>query len=136
MPSALTRPAPSTSTNSPLSPRGPSLSLLSRNIDTVVLGDVQFESWYYSPYPDSIVLSSEPPPPSFRNGQLNGLAASAPSPSASSTTSTTCPILHVCPFCFRYTPHLSAYVSHLRHHQQMLKEDADLPPVPISYTSL
>jgi MOZ/SAS family len=132
MPSAIARPPPSTSTASPLSPRRPSISLLSRNIDSVVLGNVQFDTWYYSPYSDSIILSADPPITIYHNGQLNGGAVSAPSPSATSTTSTTCSLLYICPFCFRYTPHQSAYVAHLRHHQQLRKVDAELPPVPAS----
>jgi MOZ/SAS family/MYST family zinc finger domain len=134
MPSSVARPAPSTTASSPLSHRRPSISLLSRNIDSVILGDVQFDTWYYSPYPDSIILSSEPSTNSLRNGKVNGGAVSAPSPSAASTASTTCPILHVCPSCFRYTPHVSAYVAHLRHHQQLQKQDPKLPPVPESAT--
>jgi hypothetical protein len=134
MPSAIARPPPSTSTASPLSPRRPSISLLSRNIDSVVLGNVQFDTWYYSPYSDSIILSADLPITIYHNGQLNGGAVSAPSPSATSTTSTTCSLLYICPFCFRYTPHQSAYVAHLRHHQQLRKVDAELPPVPASAT--
>ena len=135
MPSVVTKTAPSTTAaSSPLSPRRPSISLLLRNIDTVVLGNVQFDTWYYSPYPDSIILSSEPPGSSLRNGQWNGGAVSAPSPSATSTASTTCPILHICPYCFRYTPHPSAYLAHLQHHQQALKQDPDLSPLPQSAT--
>jgi hypothetical protein len=59
---------------------------------------------------------------------------SAPSPSATSTASTTCPTLHICPYCFGYTPHLSAYVAHLRHHQQLRKQDDSLSSVPASAT--
>ncbi|KAF7502569.1 hypothetical protein GJ744_005487 [Endocarpon pusillum] len=130
MPSVVARPAPAaTSTASPLSPRRPSISLLSRNIDTVILGNVEFETWYYSPYPDSIILSSENPPTNLRNGELNGRTLS---PSADSAASTTCRVLHVCPYCFRYTPHKLAYVVHLRHHEQLRKQDFDLPPVPAS----
>jgi MOZ/SAS family/MYST family zinc finger domain len=135
MPSAVARPVPSTTAaSSPLSPRRPSISLLARNIDSVVLGNVQFDTWYYSPYPDSIILSSGSPTTALRNGQLNGGAVSAPSPSATSTASTTCSTLHVCPYCFRYTPHASAYVAHLRYHQQLQKQNHDLPPVPESGT--
>lgn len=135
MPSVVTKAAPSTTTaSSPLSPRMPSISLLSRNIDTVVLGNVQFDTWYYSPYPDSIILSSDPPGSSLRNGHGNGAAVSAPSPSATSTASTTCPVLHVCPSCFRYTPHPSAYLAHLLQHQQALKQGIDPGPVPQSAT--
>ena len=133
-PAGVARPASSMSTTSPLAHRRPSVSLLSRNINTVVLGNVQFDTWYYSPYPDSIILSAEHPTSATRNGQVNGGAVSALSPSATSTASTTCAVLHVCPYCFRYTPHLSAYVTHLRHHQQLQKQDADLPPVPASAT--
>jgi MOZ/SAS family/MYST family zinc finger domain len=135
MPSAIARPPPSsTTTTSTLSPRRPSISLLSRNIDSVVLGNVQFDTWYYSPYSDGIILYADPPSTNVQNGQLNVGATSAPSPSATSTTSTTCSILYICPFCFRYTPHQPAYVAHLRHHQQLRRVDAELPPVPESAT--
>ena len=99
----------------------------------MVLGNVQFDTWYYSPYSDSIILSPEPAVPASRSAQLNGVA-SVSSPSATSTTSTTCPVLHVCPYCFRYTPHLSAYVSHLRYHQQEFRQDDQSLPVPASAT--
>jgi MOZ/SAS family/MYST family zinc finger domain len=134
MPSAVARPAPSTSNTLPLSPRRPSISLLSRNIDAVILGNVQFDTWYYSPYPDSIILSPEPPNTNTRIGLPNGGAVPAPSPSATSTASTTCPALHICPYCFGYTPHLSSYVAHLRLHQQLRKQDDSLSPVPASAT--
>lgn len=135
MPSAVARPATSTSTNSPLSPRRPSISLLSRNIDTVVLGNVQFDAWYYSPYPDGIILSSEPLSSNHGDGQTDGAAAvTGPSSSATSLASSTCPVLHVCPYCFRYTPHLSAYVVHLRHHQEVQRQDGKVRPVPATAT--
>ena len=117
------------------------MQLLSRTIDTVVLGNISFETWYYSPYPDNVILPREQNGNSTRSravfdGDIPNGAYSAPSPSTASVTSATCPQLHVCPYCFRYTPYVTAYVSHLRHHKHIRNENPDTPPVPGSSTKI
>jgi hypothetical protein len=131
MPSIIQHDGHYSAVSSPTSTRKPSIQQLSKNIETVVLGNVLFEAWYYSPYQDSIILSTE----SYDNGATDG-ACSAPSPSNASSSSVTCARLHVCPYCFRYTPHLSPYISHLRHHRYLQKQDPDTPPVPKSSTKV
>src|SRR5947208_2816496 len=50
---------PPTLATSPTSTRKASIQLLSRTIETVVLGNVSFETWYYSPYPENVILPRE-----------------------------------------------------------------------------
>ena len=109
-----------------------------RIVETVVLGNIAFDTWYHSPYPESIVLSPEQNAAAskrravFDGDEPNGIGNNAPSPSNASVNSGTCPRLHVCPYCFRYTPILEEYTAHLRHHKSVLKQDPDTPPVPWS----
>lgn len=147
---ASTKPSPSS-----LASRRSSITLLSRNVDTVVLGNIQFPAWYYSPYPDSIFLSAKSgvphPAPSpdaqhghrLRNDSIAVATTVAASPKirASSATSSKanlnsalCPILHVCPHCFKYTPDVSKYVVHVQYEQQLRIMHPELPPVPESAT--
>lgn len=103
--------------SSPLSSQKPALQALRRNINEVVLGDLLFQTWYYSPYPDSIVVSSESAPyAAVTNSQgtaaINGYHTS---------TIPVIPRLFVCPHCFIYTPHLNHYLAHLRRACPILK---------------
>jgi hypothetical protein len=107
--------------------RRASLKILSRNIDKVVLGNMLFDTWYYSPYPDSIVLDSafssikgDP-----RNGAvINGFGAVK--------SAIACPRLHVCPLCFVYSPREDDYLQHLRYHEETQKNGGWTEPVPES----
>jgi hypothetical protein len=102
--------------------RRASLKILSRNIDQVVLGNMLFDAWYYSPYPDAIILGPNAKPhPEVRNGgHANG------SPPTRPGLAPACPRLYVCPICFCYSPEESDYAQHLMHHQ----EKQEVQPVP------
>ena len=99
---------------SPHRNRRASLKVLNRNIRQVVLGNIQFDAWYYSPYPDAIIhrpstangstTSSEP-----RNGQ--GVHHGPVKVEES-----VCSLLYVCPCCFRYTALQHQFTQHLAHH--------------------
>ncbi len=105
--------------------RRASLKILSRNIDKVVLGNMLFETWYYSPYPDSILLGSGSHPSKGTNGILmNGVG--------SFKAGIACSKLHVCPLCFVYSPQEDEYLQHLLHHQEQQKEGWWAEPVPES----
>ncbi len=129
-PPHLTTASSNTSTHQ-FPPRAP------RNIETVVLGNLSFETWYHSPYPDSLILTPEQATAANRSravydGDIVNGTYSAPSPSSNSINSVTCPQLHVCPYCFRYTPERSAYIAHLRYHEYFKKQNPDTLPVPES----
>ncbi|KAL9625575.1 MAG: hypothetical protein Q9160_000288 [Pyrenula sp. 1 TL-2023] len=110
--------------SSPLSSQKPALQALRRNINEVVLGDLLFQTWYYSPYPDSIVVASESAPyAAVTNSQgtsaINGYHTS------------TIPVisrLFICPHCFIYTPHINHYFAHLRRTCPILKPPANDDP--------
>jgi len=120
---------------SPSHVRRASLKVLSRNIDKVVLGNLQFATWYFSPYPETVIFGSDHHPPKLHpaNGdfsnhthtpKLNNHHAEKPSTSI-------VPKLHVCPYCFKYTTTPSAYTSHIHVHTQALEsEPATWTPVP------
>jgi hypothetical protein len=132
---------PPTLATSPKSTRKQSIQLLSRTIETVVLGNISFETWYYSPYPDNVILPREHNSNSIRSraafdGDIVNGVYSAPSPSTASVTSATCSQLNVCPYCFRYTPDVAAYIAHLRHHKHIRSQNPDIPPVPESSTKI
>lgn len=132
---------PPTLATSPNSTRKASIQLLSRTIETVVLGNVSFETWYYSPYPENVILPREHHSNLIRSraafdGDIVNGAYSAPSPSTVSISSATCPQLNVCPYCFRYTPDVAAHIAHLRHHKHIRDQNPDTPPVPESSTKI
>ncbi|RMD42302.1 hypothetical protein DV735_g2830, partial [Chaetothyriales sp. CBS 134920] len=105
-----------------------SLKVLSRNIDKVVLGNMLFDTWYYSPYPDSLVPGPVKAAHDGRNGGLvNGTSAAG-----QVKDSVPCPRLHVCPFCFRYSTKEADYVQHLVCHQEARQNGRQLGPVPES----
>lgn len=107
--------------------RRASLKILSRNIDNIVLGNMLFETWYYSPYPDSIILGSTSAAVKTdpRNGTVvNGIGAVR--------SVTACPKLYVCPLCFVYSPSEDDYHQHLHHHQEKLRDGGWSDPVPES----
>lgn len=94
---------------SPSHTRRTSLKILSRNIDEVVLGDLLFETWYFSPYPESVLhgrdsLASKGITSDHRNGHVEKPAVPI------------VPRLHVCPYCFRYTTFANDYGAHIRVH--------------------
>ena len=103
--------------------RRASLIILSRNIDKVVLGNMLFDTWYYSPYPDSIILGSG----SSINKSANGTLVNGTGPSKAGIA---CPTLHVCPLCFVYTPRDDDFLQHLVTHQEQQKEGIWSEPVP------
>ncbi|KAJ9604087.1 SAS complex subunit [Cladophialophora chaetospira] len=139
MPSAIDK-ATTTSTavlpeGSPHRSRRASLKILNRNIHSVVLGNLLFDAWYYSPYPDNIVLQqggigngSATSALDSRNGyihsgQNNFIRAEEP----------VCPRLYVCPCCFRYTPVQHQLTSHLAQHRHLRASGQELnQPVPDS----
>ena len=101
--------------------RRESLKKLERNIDKVVLGDMLFDTWYYSPYPENVVPLK--PAHDARNGtmpngisHINGLVMLGR--------------LYVCPLCFRYTTRESDYAQHLLHHQEQQRQGMNVLPVP------
>jgi MOZ/SAS family/MYST family zinc finger domain len=101
------------------------MKILRRNVDKVVLGNMQFDTWYYSPYPDSIILKSGSTPTKAPNGTLpNGFVPLR--------AGIACPKLHVCPLCFGYSPREDEFIRHLLHHQEQEKEGAWSEPVPES----
>jgi MOZ/SAS family/MYST family zinc finger domain len=105
--------------------RRASLKILSRNIDTVILGNMLFGTWYYSPYPDSVILRSGLPPGKTANGSL----ANGTGPLKAGIA---CPRLHVCPLCFAYSPREDEYIEHLLRHQEQQKANQWSEPVPKS----
>jgi hypothetical protein len=107
--------------------RRASLKILSRNIDKVVLGNMLFDTWYYSPYPDNIILDSSFP--SIKGDPRNGAVING---FGAVKSATACPRLHVCPLCFVYSPREDDYLQHLRHHEETQKEGGWSEPVPES----
>ena len=134
MPSVIDK-ATTTSTavlpeGSPHCSRRASLKILNRNIHQVVLGNLLFEAWYYSPYPDNIILrqsgldngSLAAPGADLRNGHSHGLhPIKGEEP--------ICPVLYVCPCCLRYTPVQHQLTQHLAHHRNLrsLGKESDQP---------
>ncbi|EHY55346.1 SAS complex subunit [Exophiala dermatitidis] len=127
--------------------RRASLKVLNRNIGQVVLGNLLFDTWYYSPYPDSIILGPEHQHHAAGKQQQhvfggsstaaelrNGAAARGGLASMLATISSEplCRRLYVCPRCFRYTPVENDYVLHLQHHQERRDQGLETQPVPES----
>ena len=117
--------------SSPHRSRRASLKVLNRNIHQVVLGNLFFDAWYYSPYPDSIIHQQT-------NG--SGSAASVDSRNGHGVHHASlraeepiCPMLYVCPCCFRYTPVQHQLTQHLAHHRHLRSENLERrQPVPES----
>lgn len=116
---------------SPHRARRASLKILNRNIGKVVLGNLLFDTWYYSPYPDGIILGPDYHPTrhlgtaaDLRNGHGFGHSPMRNDP--------VCGRLHVCPTCFRYTPDERDYVQHLQHHRARREQGSETQPVPES----
>lgn len=110
---------------SPSHTRRASLKVLSRNIDKVVLGNLLFDTWYFSPYPENVLFGSDHHySKTSSNGEhRNGHHEKPIAPIISK--------LHVCPYCFKYSISPVDYVSHLQMH---VKENEAGPdhwwPVP------
>ncbi|RMZ89667.1 hypothetical protein DV736_g3104, partial [Chaetothyriales sp. CBS 134916] len=127
MPSIVERPQGVVDVTGNAPNRRASLKVLSRNIDKVVLGNMLFDTWYYSPYPESLVRGPAKPAHDGRNGVLvNGASASQIKDELA------CPRLHVCPICFRYSTKEADYVQHLVCHQEQRQNGRQLGPVPES----
>ncbi|KIY02580.1 uncharacterized protein Z520_01045 [Fonsecaea multimorphosa CBS 102226] len=138
MPSAIVK-TNNTSTSvlqdgSPHRSRRLSLQVLSRNIHQVVLGNLLFDAWYYSPYPDTIIL----PQPGggsttadVRNGHAHGHLGGLHSSIRGQEP--ICRLLYVCPCCFRYTPVKEQFTQHLAHHRHLRSQNLEPDqPVPQS----
>jgi hypothetical protein len=120
--------------------RRASLKVLSRNIDRVVLGNMLFDTWYYSPYPDSIIQGQGHK--TFENGSTRhgtpttSIGSIHHPTTTKSGNSIVCPRLCVCPICFSYSPDETDYAQHLMHHQAQQREQGyapdDILPVPDS----
>src|ERR1700761_1028381 len=110
MPSVIDK-ATTTSTavlpeGSPHRARRASLRILNRNIHQVVLGNLLFDAWYYSPYPDAVLhqqagLSYGS---AGKADSRNGHGQHTAPHSVAKAEEPVCPVLYVCPCCFRYTP--------------------------------
>ncbi|KAK5075912.1 SAS complex subunit [Exophiala xenobiotica] len=110
---------------SPSHTRRASLKILSRNIDKVVLGNLLFDTWYFSPYPETVIFGLDyHSSKALSNGeQRNGHHEKLVSP--------VLPKLHVCPYCFKYGTSPVDYVSHLQVHVAGIEADpGDWWPVP------
>lgn len=110
---------------SPSHVRRASLKVLSRNIGKVVLGNLLFDSWYFSPYPEPVLFGTDHHSSrAFVNGeQRNGHTEKSFGPIV--------PKLHVCPYCFKYTTAPTDYVSHLQFHLREIEADPnEWWPVP------
>lgn len=123
--------------------RRASLKVLSRNIDQVVLGELCFSTWYYSPYPDSIISSSpDTNGKDIEMGNGHGITTTDGGSGSGnifggSKAGITCPTLYICPLCFLYTPSSSSYSTHLalhlhRHRAAGYGDDQPIEPVPDS----
>ncbi|OAL38802.1 hypothetical protein AYO20_02008 [Fonsecaea nubica] len=135
MPSAVVK-TNNTSTSvlqdgSPHRSRRASFQVLNRNIHQVVLGNLLFDAWYYSPYPDSIILPHRgdgSTTADMRNGHshshLSGYHSSIRGEEP------ICRLLHVCPCCFRYTPLEEQFTRHLAYHRHLRSENLE-PNQPI-----
>jgi hypothetical protein len=118
--------------SSPISARRASQKILLRNISEVVLGDIAFDTWYYSPYPDELIVPGDHKHSKVTNGDLANEHLSDSSHGAPALSGKLCPRLHVCPYCFAYSPVVEDYLIHIRQHEHLEKEDPGTPPVPES----
>src|SRR3954454_20150893 len=111
MPEAIHKDEPIIKTpGSPSHARRASMKVLSRNIDKVVLGNLLFDAWYFSPYPENVIFG--PDHHSSRISQNGDHRNGYPEKSITPVI----PKLHVCPYCFKYTTSPQDYVSHLHIH--------------------
>ncbi|EXJ85795.1 hypothetical protein A1O1_06163 [Capronia coronata CBS 617.96] len=118
---------------SPHRSRKASVKVLNRNIGQVVLGNLLFDTWYYSPYPDSIILGPDYQPHAGKHvGSAADLRNGAARTSLLNSLDPMCRRLYVCPRCFRYTPSERDYVQHLQHHQERHDRGLEMQPVPDS----
>lgn len=122
----------SSPSSSPVSGRRASQKILLRNVNEAVLGNIAFATWYYSPYPDELIVPGDHKHAKSTNGDLTNGHLSDSSHGAPPLSGRVCPRLHVCPYCFSYSPVVEDYVAHLRQHEQAEKEDPDTSPVPAS----
>lgn len=132
MPSAAYDALSSRTSSSPVSGRRASKKILLRNIEQVVLGDVAFETWYYSPYPDELIVPGDHSHSKITNGDLANGHLSDSSHGVPAVSGKVCPRLHVCPYCFAYSPNIEDYLLHVRQHEQLEEDNPETTPLPES----
>ena len=101
---------------SPLTPHKTTLAL-TRNINYVLLGDLRFKTWFYSPYPPELL---NPPAPGTPTTTATTYHTTSAIPKHEPPVT---PLLHVCRHCFRYTPSSKDYQAHIK-----LCQSKDGPP--------
>ncbi|KIW53999.1 hypothetical protein PV05_06397 [Exophiala xenobiotica] len=133
MPSAVpvTEPTSLLQEGSPHRSRRVSLRVLNRNIGQVVLGNLLFETWYYSPYPDTVILGREHLS-TIKHAYTPGSAADLRQANAHGLEQPQCDRLYVCPCCFRYTPDANDFAQHLQVHRTRREQGLETQPVPES----
>jgi len=109
------------------------MKVLTRKIDKVLFGNLEFATWYYSPYPDSIILREDHTTKAATNGTLGGHHTKS---TGVDLNEHACPRLCVCPYCFRYTPDVNSYIGHLQHHAAPTEEGSEFHAVPRSATKV
>lgn len=124
MPSAVDRPQGVMDAPGSTPQRRASLKILSRNIDQVVLGNMLFDAWYYSPYPDGVTLGTTSAKHNSDAGRDGGSIINGV---VSTRSGIACPRLHVCPICFCYSPDEADYAQHLMRHEEAQREQEVLP---------
>lgn len=132
MPSATNNAVSARTSSSPVSARRASQKILLRNVNETVLGDLAFETWYYSPYPDELIVPGDHKHSKVTNGDLANGQLLDSSHGVPALSGKVCPRLHVCPYCFAYSSIVEDYVIHVRQHEQVEKDDPRIPPVPES----
>jgi histone acetyltransferase MYST1 len=94
-----------------------------KNIEKIFMGGYLVECWYYSPYPDEYVLSTNTTTSTSnnKNTSSNGKeqeggkesGATLNNAALTCTNCNTCPLLYVCEFCLKYMKKINTY----RHHK-------------------
>jgi hypothetical protein len=102
------------------------MKVLMRNVREVVLGNLCFETWYFSPYPDNIIKGPRAKSTDTAVQNLTTLGGDG-----IKQDGIVCERLYVCPLCFRYTPDEVNYAQHIMFHQDKQKF-GELMPVPDS----
>ncbi|KAK6387691.1 uncharacterized protein PV06_04719 [Exophiala oligosperma] len=115
---------------SPHRSRRASLRVLTRNIGRVVLGNLAFDTWYYSPYPDNIILGPETSTTKYTPGSAADLRQATAH--AHGAGQPQCERLYVCPCCFLYTPKEHDFAQHMAIHRARREQGLETQPVPES----
>ncbi|KAJ9659408.1 SAS complex subunit [Neophaeococcomyces mojaviensis] len=115
-----------TAPGSPSHQRRASLKALSRNINKVVLGNLYFDTWYFSPYPETVIFGPDHHPKAHSiNGDHGSSHSHKNGHHAEKPTTSIISKLHVCPYCFKYTPNPADYIAHLQVHVRELENDSE-----------